>query len=115
MTDTTPDAPPEEPPADPAPDRPDERPHDPAAPPSGEPDATPPPEPESYTQPDQPDAPATPPADGIVIHGDPDDPNTRGWVATPETTVDGQPAVQQGTKTGPAAGPSPDAGGTTQD
>lgn len=33
---------------------------------------------------------------------------------TPDTTVDGQPAVQQGTETGPAPGPSPDAGGTTQ-
>jgi hypothetical protein len=33
---------------------------------------------------------------------------------TPEETVDGQPAVQQGQETGPAPGPSPDAGGSTQ-
>lgn len=32
---------------------------------------------------------------------------------TPETTIDGQPMKQDGTRSGPAAGPSPDAGFTT--
>lgn len=50
----------------------------------------------------------------VVIEGDPDDPNTRGYVAAAEVTADGQPVNQQGTASGPAAGPSPDAGFTTQ-
>lgn len=51
----------------------------------------------------------------IVIEGDPDDPNTRGYVAAADLTVDGEPVNQQGTVSGPAAGPSPDAGFTTHD
>lgn len=112
MTDTTPDTAP--PPAEPAPDP---APEPEQAPTPGEPDQTPDEHPSQQEAPadDQPTAtPAeTLTADGIFIDGDPDDPKTRGYVATPEVTIDGQPAVQTGTKSGPAAGPSPDAGGTT--
>ncbi len=61
------------------------------------------------TQPDWMPAPASEVAPGRP-QGDPAPPDT---ARTPDTTVDGQPAAQTGTESGPAAGPSPDAGGTT--
>jgi len=64
------------------------------------------------TQPDW----ITPPADEVAPERPQGDPEPNVDIErTPETTVDGQPAVQQGTQSGPAAGPSPDAGGATAD
>lgn len=67
----------------------------------GGPDAHPEDPADPATQSPAPDVPPSQPTEGL---GSP----------TPETTVDGEPATQQGTETGPAPGPSPDAGGATQ-